>query len=101
MVTWEGDDELFDDFEEFNGVDFCLEFFDEFSVEIEADLAFNLRVEKEGENGDWKFVPESEIKRGLLGVEGVLEVGDDVGEDRELLRVFVKDLEAHEGWSKI
>jgi hypothetical protein len=29
-----------------------LEFFDEFGVEIEADLAFNLRVEKEGENGD-------------------------------------------------
>jgi hypothetical protein len=29
-----------------------LEFFDEFSVEIESDLAFDLRVEKEGENGD-------------------------------------------------
>jgi hypothetical protein len=101
MVTWEGDDDLFDDFEEFYGVDFGLEFFDEFGVEIEADLAFNLRVEKEGENGDWKFVPEPEIKRGLLGVEGVFEVGDDVGEGRELLWVFVKDLEAHEGWSKI
>ncbi len=74
-----------------------MEFFDEFSVKIEANFAFDLRVKEEGENGDRKFVPEPEIKRGLLSVEGVLEVSDDVGEGRELLGVFVKDLEAHEG----
>ena len=63
MVTWKRDDDLFDDFEEFDGVDFGLEFFDEFSVKIEANFAFDLRVKEEGENGDRKFVPEPEIKR--------------------------------------
>lgn len=45
ICTWEGDDDLFDDFEEFDGVDIFLEFFDKVSVKVELDSAFDLRIE--------------------------------------------------------
>lgn len=53
IFTWERDDDLFDDFEEFDGVDFLLEVFDKLSVKIKPNLAFDLWVEKESQDCHW------------------------------------------------
>jgi hypothetical protein len=51
-ITLKGNNDLFDNFEEFDLINIFLESFNKLSIEIEADFSFDLWIEEEIQYGD-------------------------------------------------